>query len=227
MQSVHQGNLMFLTLYVFDQNRNGTWFNALVTATTPGGPQFTGDLFQASGPYYGGVFAPPATNRVVGTATFTATSATRATLTYTVEGVTVNKTVERYPLTSYNLSGNYIGSFLSVNQSCANPANNGRLFNGSGQFTVVHTVATQAVTITAVLSDNLVAFTCNYQGTYSQLGRIGAITGTYQCTSGQSGTWNANEIEVSTLGGLLGRYTATNAPLGCSITGGFGGLKPN
>ena len=78
-----------------------------------------------------------------------------------------------------------------------------------------------------MLSDNIVNFTCTYQGTYSQLGNIGSIAGTYQCTSGQAGVWNANEIEVSTLGGILGRYSATNVAPGCQITGGFGGLKPN
>lgn len=225
LQTAQQGNSMFLTFFIFDVNRNATWVNGLIFATTPGGPTFTGDIFQASGPYFGGPFTPPATNPRVGTATFTATSPTTATVTYSVNGVTVTKSIERLTLASLNLSGTYIGSFLSVKHSCANPAGNG-LFNGSGQFTIVHNPPATQVTITAVLTDNIVSFTCNYTGNYSQLGKIGSIVGTYQCTSGQAGSWNANEIELSTLGGILGRYSGTVLAQGCQLTGGFGGLKP-
>ncbi len=215
---------MFITLYVFRADRSATWFNGLMFATTPGGPTFTGELSQASGPFYGDPSRLPARSHR-GTVTFQATSPTTATVTYSGDGVVVTKSVQRLTLASHNLSGSYFGSFLSVQHSCANPLANG-LFNGSGQFTIVHNPPATQVTITAVLSDNIINFTCTYQGTYSQLGKIGSIVGTYQCTSGHAGAWNANEIEVSTLGGILGRYSATNVVPGCQITGGFGGLKP-
>ena len=227
MQTAHQVDSMFITFYVFGANGLPTWFTALTFATTPRGSTFTGTLIATTGPYYGGPFAPAAVNRNAGTVTFQALSPTAATVTYTVDGVTVTKSVQRLTLATLNLSGSYVGSFLSVQHSCTNPAANGTLFNGSGQFTIVHNPAAPQVTITAVLSDNIVSFTCTYQGNYSQLGRIGSIQGTYQCTSGQAGTWNANEIELSTLGGILGRYSATNIAPGCQITGGFGGLKPS
>jgi hypothetical protein len=228
MQTGHQANTMFATIYVFGPTGLPTWFTGFGTATTPGGSTFTGMLFATTGPYYGStVFAPPAVTREAGTFTFQGTSPTTATLTYVADGVTVTKQVQRLTLALHNLSGSYIGSFLSVQHSCANPASNG-LFNGSGPFTIVHNPAAgPAVTITATLTDNIISFTCTYTGNYSQLGRIGSIVGTYQCTSGHAGTWNANEIEVSTLGGILGRYSATNTVPGCQITGGFGGLKPN
>ena len=225
MQTAHQANSMFITFYVFGANGLPTWFTALTTATTPGGSTFTGTLIATTGPYYGGPFAPPAVNRTAGTVTFQATSPTTATVTYTVDGVTVTKSIQRFLLATINLSGNYIGSFLSLQHSCANPLSNGP-FNGSGPFTIVHNPPAPQVTITATLSDSIVNFTCTYQGTYSQLGRIGSIQGTYQCSSGQAGTWNATEIEVSTLGGILARYSGTNVAPGCQITGGFGGLKP-
>ena len=224
MQTAQQGNLLFITLYVYDTNRYPTWYVGVTT--TSNGTTFTGNLLQTAGPYFGGAFAPPATNRTVGTVTFTATSPTTATLTYTVDGVAVTKSVERQLLALHNLSGSYIGTFLSVKHSCANPASNGQ-FTGSGQFTIAHSPPATLVTITAVLTDNIVSiFTCTYTGNYSQLGKIGNIAGTYQCTSGQSGTWNANEIELSTLGGILGRYSGTVVAQGCQLTGGFGGLKP-
>lgn len=225
MQTAHQANTMFITFYVFGPTGTPTWFTALTTATTPNGSTFTGTLYASTGSYYGVpyVAGPPA--RTAGTVTFQATSPTTATVTYTADGVTVTKSIQRFLLANLNLSGAYIGSFLSAQHNCTNPAANGTLFNGSGQFTIVHNPPAPQVTITAILSDNIVNFTCTYQGTYSQLGRIGSIQGTYQCTSGQAGTWNANEIELSTLGGILGRYSATNVAPGCQITGGFGGLK--
>jgi hypothetical protein len=223
MQTAQQANSMFITFYVFANNGQPTWFTALTTTTN--GTTFTGSLYASQGSFYGSpyVAGPPA--RVVGTVTFTATSPTTANVTYTADGVTVTKSVQRFLLAYHNLNGTYFGSFLSVQHSCANPANNGP-FNGSGQFTIVQNAANQ-VTITAILTDNLRSFTCTYQGQYSQLGRIGAITGTYTCTDGHAGTWNATEIEVSSLGGILARYSATNAGPACQITGGFGGLKPN
>lgn len=224
MQTAQQANTMFITFYVFGVTGTPTWFTALTTST-PGGSTFTGALVATTGPYFGGPFAPPAVNRTAGTVTFTATSPTTANVTYTIDGVTVTKAIQRLALATLNLSGTYIGSFLSVKHSCSNPASNG-LFNGSGQFTITHNPPAPQVTIVAVLSDNIVNFTCTYQGTYGQLGRIASIVGTYTCTSGQAGTWNANEIELSTLGGILGRYSGTNTPQGCQVTGGFGGLKP-
>lgn len=226
LQTSQQGNSMFITLYVFRADRSATWFNGLMFATTPGGPTFTGTLSQATGPYFGSpTYAPPGDNRNVGTITFTATSPTTATVTYSVDGVTVTKSVERLTLALHNLSGTYIGSFLAVQHSCANPLANGP-FTGSGQFTIAHNPPAN-VTITAVLTDNLVNFTCTFQGPYGQLGKIGSIAGTYQCSNGPAGVWNATEIEVSTLGGILGRYSGTNVAQGCQITGGFGGLKPS
>jgi hypothetical protein len=225
LQTSQQGDSMFITLYVFDANRNATWFNGLMFRTTFGGPVFQGTLSQASGPYFGSpTYAPPGENRTVGTVTFTATSPTTATVTYTVDGVVVTKNVQRLTLASHNLSGFYIGSFLSNQFNCANPLADS-LFNGSGEFTIVHTPPAPNVEITATLSDNLVNFTCTYQGTYSQLGNVGSIVGTYQCSSGQAGTWNARLIGISPRLNIEGRYSGTNVAPGCQIEGDFGGIR--
>ncbi|HVE50151.1 MAG TPA: hypothetical protein VNG69_11100 [Casimicrobiaceae bacterium] len=224
MQTAQQNNTMFVTFYVFGTDGRPTWFTGLTNATTPGGATFTGTLIATTGPFYGGPFAPPAVNRNAGTLTFTATSPTTATVTYTIDGVTVTKSVQRFLLSTLNLSGTYIGSFLSFQHSCATPSANGP-FNGSGTFTIVHNPPA-LVMITAALTDNLRTFSCTYQGAYSQLGKIGSISGTYTCSDGRAGNWNANEIELSTLGGILGRFSGTNTAAGCQVTGGFGGLKP-
>jgi hypothetical protein len=161
---------------------------------------------------------------VAGNVTIQFTSITTATVTYTVDGVNVSKTIERYAFNFQNISGTYIGSFLAIQSNCANPAQNGQTFTGSGQFTIVHTPANQ-VTITANLSDNLHSYSCTYQGTYTQAGRLGSIlNGTYTCTDGHAGSFGSTEIEIASQGGILGRYSGTYVAQGCQLTGGFGGL---
>lgn len=226
LQIAHQGNVLFLTWYIFKADRTPVWVTAALIQTTPGGTTYTGDLIATTGPYYGGPsWTPPAQNRVAGTATFSATSVTTATLTYSIDGVTVTKNIQRYAFNFLNLSGTYIGSFLALQHSCVNPAANGP-FTGSGQFTITHN-ASQQVTIVAVLSDNLHSFTCTYTGTYGQDGRLGHISaGSYTCTDGHAGAFSATEIELASQGGILGRYSGTNIAPGCQLTGGFGGLKP-
>lgn len=219
----HQANVLFLAWYIFDANRNPFWVTAALIQTAPGSTTFTGSVIATTGPYFGSpTWAPPAVNRVAGTATFNATSVTTATLTYSIDGVTVTKQIERFAFALWNLSGTYIGSFIAAQHSCATPGPR----TGSGQFTIVHAKPSEQVTITANLSDNLHAYTCVYQGTYTQHGRLGSIVnGSYTCTDGHAGAFSASEIELASQGGILGRYAGTNVPAGCQLTGGFGGLK--
>jgi hypothetical protein len=225
LQIAHQGNILFLTWYIFKTDRTPVWVTAALIQQGSSST-FAGDLIATTGPYYGSpTWAPPAVNRVAGSATFTATSITTGTLTYTIDGVTVTKTIQRYAFNFFNLSGTYIGSFLAVQHNCANPLANGP-FTGSGQFTITH-APSQQVTIVANLSDNLHTFTCTYTGTYGQDGRLGNISnGSYTCTDGHAGAFSATEIELASQGGILGRYSGTNVAQGCQLTGGFGGLKP-
>jgi hypothetical protein len=226
LQTSQQGSLIFMTFYVYGATGQATWFTALVSPTTPGGSTFTGALNAYTGPYYGAPWNSALVNsRVAGTVTFTATSPTTATLTYTADGVTVTKSIQRFTFSSQNISGTYIGSFLAVQHNCTVPAANGQTFTGSGTFTILHVLATQQVTITATLSDNLHNFVCTYSGTYSQAGRLGSISGgNYTCNDGHAGAFSATEIELASVGGILGRYSGTYVAPGCQLTGGFGGL---
>ena len=66
---------------------------------------------------------------------------------------------------------------------------------------------------------------CTYAGTLTQAGQMGAVAGSYVCTTGVSGAFQAFEMQVN-LVGLTGRFTAaTNAAAGCHLTGWFGGLR--
>jgi hypothetical protein len=225
----HQGSNLFLTFYIFGNDGRPTFVTALLTrqgANTTPPVTFTGQTVVSGGTFYGSPWNPSnVTARVAGTATFTANTATTGTLTYTIDGVTVVKQIERYAFTANNLAGSYIGSFIQANLNCTNPANNGAQA-ASGTFTIVHP-PTNVVVITAALNNGQQSYTCNYQGNYGQAGRFGLLTGgVYTCTNGDSGNFTAHEIELASQGGILGRYNAQSTTRGCQSTGGFGGLKP-
>jgi hypothetical protein len=229
LNMAHQNNLLFLTFYIFGADGRPTWVTALLArqgASVTPPVTFTGQTVVSGGTYYGAPWnAANVTARVAGTATFTANTATTGTLTYTIDGVTVTKQIERYAFNALNLAGTYIGSFIQANLNCTNPANNGAQA-ASGTFTIVHPPSNQ-VTITAALNNGAQSYTCTYQGTYGQAGRFGLLTnGTYTCTNGDSGTFTSHEIELASQGGILGRYNAQSLTRGCQSTGGFGGLKP-
>ena len=64
---------------------------------------------------------------------------------------------------------------------------------------------------------------CNYTGTYTQLGHLGAITGTSSCSNGAKGSLVAFELDVN-ISRITGRFVAQNqfCP---TIQGRWGGLR--
>ena len=83
-----------IIMYHYNQSANPTWYFM-------SGGSFSGIVYSApitlySGPWFGlSSFSPPATNTNVGTATINFTSATTATITYTISGTTVSKSITK------------------------------------------------------------------------------------------------------------------------------------
>jgi hypothetical protein len=231
LQISDQGDLLFMTFYVYDAAGKPTWFTALLSYSSTnvsGARIYSGGLYaNPSGAYYGSPWTPGPAAIPVGTATFQADTSTTATLDYTVNGVPVHKPIERYAYNSMNLSGNgYIGSFIELDTLCTNPANNGPVAL-SGTFNITHNPPNPAVTVAVTLTDNVQTIQCTFAGSFSQAGRYGAINnGTFTCNSGDTGTFSAHDIELTSQG-ILARYDSVSATRGCHATGGFGGLLPN
>lgn len=94
----HQGNLLFGTLFTYDSGRAPLWLVMSGGAMQSDGLTFTGDLYRTTGPAFNAVpFAPigPSNVTKVGTMTVAFSEANVATLTYTVNGVEVRKTIQR------------------------------------------------------------------------------------------------------------------------------------
>lgn len=190
----HQGEILFVTLYVYGPDGKATWFgapNVPFTGNTAQGASFSGQLYQVNGPFYAANFDPSTlTARPVGNVTVTATSPSTATLQYTVDGVQISKTIERQTWRTNAMSGNYTGAEFSTNSCLTSgpfPPENGP--------TTRFVVNNSANTFSMSTRNN--AETCTYSGDYTQTGRLGRSSGTYSCGNGVNGTYVASEIEAN------------------------------
>lgn len=220
----HQVEVMFLTFYIYKGDNTPYWVNALLARTTTGSGvvfplTFTGDLYETSASYYGGTWNnAQGTRRKVGTATFTANSIVQATLSYTIDGVTVNKTIQRTPLRNVNFTGLYLGGLFYLTSGCASSAQNGQTVIDSGAIAINQNGA--AIVLQAQGSSR----TCTFTGTYTQIGQLGSVDGTFSCTDGAAGPFGLRGVQWTIYGMTAGLVGATQS---CSFEGAFGGITPN
>jgi len=213
-----QASTLFINMFVYDQAGQPTWF---IGAVTPGAPAavghltFTGDWFKVNGTFYGSPWNQPAAQiNKVGTIVFDADSVTTANLTYSVNGVTVNKRVERELWSYEDYNGSYLGGLVYNVSNCGTSNGN---YEDAGAVQITQTGNTS---MTIVANQGL-SGTCTYSGTYSQLGHMGALAGVFACTNGSGGTFEAFEMEKN-ISGMTGRYVAQYGS--CNSAGSFGGL---
>jgi hypothetical protein len=93
----HQGNKLFATLFTYDANGQPLWFS-MSDSTKTSSATYTGALYRSTGPAFNAVpFTPitPANLTQVGTMTFVFTDGDTGTLTYTVNGTSVTKNIQR------------------------------------------------------------------------------------------------------------------------------------
>lgn len=214
-----QGDTMFVTVLVHGKNSQPTWFVAPSTKleATGGASTFSGPLYSTGGsPYLKRWDRGDYSYRQVGTVSFSMTSPTTATLTYTADGVQVTKDLARQTVALNNLNGQYIGAVAGTFSACANPESNGF----TTEYATISIV--QGRTTTMTLENWRGAGSCTYTGTYSQVGRIGAMRGRYACSGGNSGTFAASAIERTTTGITMKLQEVSSF---CRYTGRVGGVK--
>lgn len=95
LNTSHQGDLVFATLFTYAPDGAGMWLVASNLARQPDG-SFSGSLYRASGPPYYQTPWSAVSLAEVGGMTIRFASETAATLTYSFNGVTVNKAIERH-----------------------------------------------------------------------------------------------------------------------------------
>jgi hypothetical protein len=217
IQLVQEELTIFATMFAYDQNGQPTWY----TATMAYVPSLTwsGALYATTGPWFGHTpFDPTQVTRTpVGTMSLSAALINQATLTYTVNGVQEVKVIDRQSLAAMNFGGTYVGT-LSQQGSGLPPCNPSRDIPGAAA-TFQISQNGGAMTITAQTG----ADSCTLTGTYAQSGHFGYNSGTYTCTSGDSGTFVTAEMALSWYD--LRARMFLNSKTGCTLKGLVVGLK--
>lgn len=210
---IQQGDILFVTLFVYDSSGIPTWYVSPQT-TFQGGGLFTGPLFRTTGPYFGGPFNPQnVVATQVGTLTFNASSTANAALTYSVNGVNVNKAITRQTFRTENLAGSYMGGTTGTFSGCSQ--------NGVAESFSTYTIQQTAANVT--LNEFGEGYSCRYNGTLTQTGRTGMITGTGLCTdSSNQQSFNATDVFASTDAISMKFQFVVGA---CRFSGRLGGVR--
>jgi len=222
---LQQADVLFIDLFVYSADARPTWFTVAASqqGSAPAGHTvFTGDLYQTSGPYYGGPFnASAVTYAKVGTLTFDADSAHSATLTYTVNGVAVTKIVSRQLWRYENLGGSYYGGMLGEQVAC-NPASENGTFEFPAAIQVVHNPDNS---VRVDIQSLTTGVTYQLEGTYSQSGHMGRIAANF--VPAGVGSVVIDEIEKSISGFTARLSGSVQSPAGaCQIVNGrIGGVQ--
>jgi hypothetical protein len=216
---VLQNDVAFMTFFVYDAAQNAVWFTSDIHyqgINGAGALVWTGALYATKGPWFGGQFRPAnVSDRQAGNVSFTLSSLNQATLTYSVDGSTVTKSLQRQTWTNENYTGSYAGGW-SIRTSQCNPSS----LNGIDEEAGVISVSQNGSNTSIVASNG--TGTCTFAGTYTQAGKLGQVNGSYTCPNGTNGTFAIFEM-TPTISGFTGRVTGQNQY--CQWSGYFGGIN--
>jgi len=214
---IQQGEILFVTLFVYDAQTNPLWYVAPETAFT-GGTKFTGALYATKGPWYaGGKFdASQVVTSQVGNLTFTPLDASRATLVYNVGGFVITKNVTRQTWRTDNFAGLYLGAREGTWRGC-DASLNGRV----DSFAQIG-ISQQGEDIQIRDAGN--RYTCNFTGKVGPAGRFAAIVGQGVCDDNVGRFFTATEAQVSQIGFSM-RYKLETVGSSCFFEGYVGGMR--
>lgn len=217
-----QGEVLFATLFVYGSDNTPRWYVATLQGAGDN-VTFHGNLLSVgTGTFFGAPWTGIGNVQTVGTMGFAFDSATTGTMTYTVNGTTVTKSVVRQSWNSDVLSGTYMGGVSGSGPACGTT---GRV-RVPGTLTVTHTPPAIAMTLDFNVPPN--SGRCSYQGTYSQTGSVGSIgAGSYHCdvngtANAVTGNFTVDEIRA-TRNGWIGRIAVVSPQ--CNYAGYVGGVK--
>ena len=209
---VQSDSFLFITFFIYGPDNTPIWFTGQVTQDS--GSNFNGTLYARTGTYYIMPWAGSA-GGPVGTVAFQPLGLYTARLVYTVNGVgSVTKTIQRQPLTTINIAGNYTGGLVLAQSQCTN--------SGSSTLTANIAVTQPAnnsgpVFISVGRADGV---TCTFSGPVTQWGKLYQMSNaTYTCNNGRNTTANIDELSA-TAHGIEGTWSAF-VDGGCVETGTF------
>ncbi len=114
---IQQYDTIFATMFVYGPDGRTSWYVASgLTTSAANTSRFSGPLFETTGPWFGASFnAAAVTNRPVGSMTFTAGSGgASGTLSYTIDGIPITKSIVRQTWTAMPAGGVYATQIVNV-----------------------------------------------------------------------------------------------------------------
>ena len=219
IEFVQRGSVIFATMFVYQPSGAPTWYVATMGPTAPGSAVWSGDLFTTSGPWFGTMPYNPSlfAFRSVGTMTWAPTALNTGTLTYSVDGVVVTKTLTRQTLVNESYAGRFGGLTHITTTGCADPS-----LDGTSESFGIENISQNGTAVTVVMP-GLSGVSCTFNGTLTQYGQMGDVAGSYTCADGSAGTFDISEFQVTEFS-VTGRFTmSASAPQQCRASGWFGG----
>ncbi len=219
MQVVQQVDVLFATIYVYDAQTSPDWYSAALAQNAAG--TWKGDLYATHGPWFGGPFDPAAvTKRLVGELAVTFDASDRGTLVYSVDGVIVQRPIERITMRDASLSGTYAFWMSATVGPCAGqPASSGVL---AAAAEISHTGGAVNAQLELIASDG--TLDCNLVGTYVQSGRLARSDGTFSCPGGGYGTYSMSDLETAP-DHMCGDLVLHNNANGCTLSASFASMR--
>jgi hypothetical protein len=191
---IHQGDTLFATLFVYAADGRPTWYSASNLVTPGDGAAhdrplvFSGELVESTGPAFGSPFSA-VTRRAVGSMTFEMRDSNAATLRYSVDGVSVEKNLQRFSFRALDLSGDYVG-YQSQPAGAGTSAVTDEMTIAIRQSGAAFTMTTQGS----------VSGSCSYSGTVTPDGQLARVGGSYSCSDGRSGNFTMTDADVTEAG---------------------------
>ena len=221
MQLTQEGSTVFATLFVYGSTDQPTWAVATLQSHGQGSYIWSGPLYTVTGPWFGGAFDPSLVQgTVAGSMTFQLNTVSDGNLTYSINGTEVSKQVTRETLVPDDYTGSYIIGVHMQSSACLNPSANANV-SGAMNLSIQQTGGNASMTWTF-----LSGAVCTYSGPYTQTGKLGAISASYSCTSGELGQIDLFEM-TNRAGMFSARFTGQSSNTGCQYDGYFSGVDPS
>ncbi|HEX4779922.1 MAG TPA: hypothetical protein VH301_04160 [Usitatibacter sp.] len=221
---IEQGTTIFATLFVYGTDSTPRWYVATMQGT---GTAFSGPMYSTTGPYFGnGAFnGNSVVATQVGSMSANFSSGYNGVLSYTVNGVSVNKQISRQSFAPNNITGHYMGGLTANGTSCQNSPNGAILTFDQ----LIVTQSGQSVTMQVNFPQpgTGAPSTCTFSGTLNAQGVMGQIAnGTFNCTvagtAANSGSYTLDTMTM-TQTGFSGLFSGHDQF--CTYNGYFGGVK--
>lgn len=190
---LHQGNTISAVMFHYRADRKPAWY-LLSNAQRGTEESFSGTLFEVTGPPLFGLFDPATVlPRNVGSMSLRFTGPNQARLSYTIDGASTQRVIERITFANLDVDGVYFGAQSAVLRCSGSPQ------VGNYVFPAEVNISGGAVRLTRV-NDTLLGgggTSCDWADTeFSQNGSYIRGRGNVICRNGDAALVSVSEIEV-------------------------------